>query len=257
MEQNKENELRTFIDRLKKENITYGNFRRIFDDLITHKNTISIQVRNLHELYDRESQELQELLEQREIQSIMEDKNSNVPREVYEKKKKMEDYMSTINLWITLLVEMLNISVRKFATALEGVKDMDIEKEALNRFSEIQRREHEFHEQVIKNEINQMREALREFRREFNRLGFETQQYQKLIIAEYVSNEIIKKAMDFMREKYEPFYKKQKININEDDLFADDNKSQEEPKVSKKIEEEPDDDDDPDKYLVKKKKKGD
>lgn len=167
-ENTKQNELRDFIEQLEAMDISYANAKEVFDKVMAYNIPISSQIKELQAFHNEEKAKMDELLNNKIYKDSMEDKQSNVPREIYECVEKMWGYVKQMNTWITLLMKLFRTASTKFANALSRVKDLDIEKESLIRFSDVQKREHEFHEKIIQESIERLEKEFDKLRNEFD-----------------------------------------------------------------------------------------
>lgn len=218
-ENTKQNELRDFIEQLEAMDVSYTNAKEVFDKVMAYNIPISSQIKELQAFHNEEKAKMDELLANKTYKDAMEDKQSNVPREIYESVEKMWSYVKQMNTWITLLMKLFRTASTKFANALSRVKDLDIEKEALIRFSDVQKREHEFHEKIIQESIERLEKEFDKLRDEFDIFKDSSVKLRDSVLSNIINeqNKIMKVITDSVEYKKmnSPKFKVEEVKFEE------------------------------------------
>jgi hypothetical protein len=169
---------------------------------MAYNTPIASQVKNLQAFHTEEQNKFNDLMANKANKEAMEDKQSNVPREIYECVWNMWSYLKQMNTWITLLMRMFRTASQKFAKALSKVRDLDIEKESLNRFSDVQKREQEFHEKVVQDALKRVEKEMDRLRDDHNRFKVDAVHFSNGVLGKYVEDKImteVRKDLDQLK----------------------------------------------------------
>lgn len=161
-DEEKEN-IRNIIEQLKTKSIGHGNYKKFVEAIRQRDLMLQTSMSNTLNSLDNYRSELDSALEHPQVKTMMEEEKI-VPISIFDSYSKMYKAADEILIFRTLQAQMYKILCKKLANALGEIKSLDIEREALSRFSDMHDQHHKFTADLLNNKLKVVEEQLDAFK---------------------------------------------------------------------------------------------
>lgn len=147
-------QVRKLMTEVDKAPITASNYKKYYEQWNNYRQIILAQIEQYFSHYVEELQKYTEMKEHPRYKNAMD--NNVVPMDLYSCVIKLHWYARQIVSWKFIETEFNSMLCRKLSMALGEVKAIDIEREVLNRMSEMQKQRNDMDLEIINGKVEMM-----------------------------------------------------------------------------------------------------
>ena len=143
------NTVKSFIEKMDKTKMDFSNYKDLHKELMITKTIIDAQMENDYSEFEHHKEMHDSEVSKDSIQASITDEM--MPTVLYKHMLEAYRYMKRLLSWSLFLNSMMTKSSEKSHVLLENVNSLEIERDALTRFNEIQKQNNDFMKDTITN----------------------------------------------------------------------------------------------------------
>lgn len=146
-EQSYRTQVQTILEEIRSANITLGNFKKYLDKVNSTEQVILAQIENNKTEYQDMMRQYTEMLNKQSFKDGYD--GGIVSKDMFDLQKQMNQKIQATYGWKSIQLELKSVLLDKMSDVLFETKVLDIERDALNRFNEMTKNEHDFFKSIM------------------------------------------------------------------------------------------------------------